>query len=144
MLTALLSGLVTPSGAEGQRLGPEPGEAGLPVDLAQPAPPLSPAVIEALGLAVQQCWTLGASPSGTRQTTVVVSVDMRRDGTPDNGSIRLVSSETPGGEAERIAFEAARRAIIRCGARGFPLPEEKYPHWKRIEMTFDPEGAHRQ
>ena len=35
--------------------------------------------------------------------------------------------------------EAARRAIIRCGARGFELPPEKYEQWRDIEMTFDPE-----
>ncbi|MEM6478789.1 MAG: energy transducer TonB, partial [Pseudomonadota bacterium] len=37
------------------------------------------------------------------------------------------------------AFEAARRAIIRCGAKGFDLPSEKYDQWKEIEMTFNPE-----
>ena len=37
------------------------------------------------------------------------------------------------------AFEAARRAIIRCGSSGFDLPAEKYGHWRDIEMTFNPE-----
>jgi len=37
-------------------------------------------------------------------------------------------------------FETARRAIIRCGADGFPLPVEKYGQWREIEMTFNPEG----
>jgi hypothetical protein len=39
----------------------------------------------------------------------------------------------------RQAFEAARRAIIRCGATGFPLPPEKYDQWRSIEMVFNPE-----
>ena len=39
----------------------------------------------------------------------------------------------------RQAFEAARRAIIRCGAQGFDLPREKYDHWRDIEMVFNPE-----
>jgi len=37
------------------------------------------------------------------------------------------------------AFGAARRAILRCGARGFQLPSDKYAQWRNIEMTFNPE-----
>ena len=73
-------------------------------------------------------------------TTVVVSVTMQETGVPDTGSIRLVSSSGGSDRAARQAFEAARRAIIRCGARGFPLPVEKFSHWRDIEMTFNPEG----
>ncbi|MGR3684765.1 MAG: energy transducer TonB, partial [Paracoccaceae bacterium] len=40
--------------------------------------------------------------------------------------------------AARQAFEAAKRAIIRCGSRGYDLPQEKYSQWQDIEMTFDP------
>ena len=39
----------------------------------------------------------------------------------------------------RQAFEAARRAIIRCGATGYDLPIEKYEQWREIEMTLNPE-----
>ncbi|MDZ4134880.1 MAG: energy transducer TonB, partial [Paracoccaceae bacterium] len=39
----------------------------------------------------------------------------------------------------RQAYEAARRAIIRCGATGFKLPAEKYDQWRNIEMVFNPE-----
>ena len=40
--------------------------------------------------------------------------------------------------AERV-YETARRAILRCGAEGYPLPVEKYEQWREIEMTFNPE-----
>ena len=36
-------------------------------------------------------------------------------------------------------IEAARRAIIRCGAKGFQLPPDKYEQWRTIEMEFSPE-----
>jgi hypothetical protein len=39
-----------------------------------------------------------------------------------------------------VAFDAARRAIIRCGAKGFDLPAEKYAQWREVEMTFNPES----
>ena len=43
------------------------------------------------------------------------------------------------GHLDRQAFEAARRAIIRCGSNGYDLPREKYGQWQNIEMTFNPE-----
>ncbi len=36
------------------------------------------------------------------------------------------------------AYEAARRAILRCQGEGFPLPAEKYEQWRMQELTFDP------
>jgi hypothetical protein len=42
--------------------------------------------------------------------------------------------------AARQAFEAARRAVLRCGASGFKLPPEKYEQWRNIEMVFNPES----
>ena len=38
-----------------------------------------------------------------------------------------------------VAFRKARTAVISCGRRGFDLPDEKYEHWRDIEMTFNPE-----
>ena len=38
-----------------------------------------------------------------------------------------------------LAFQAARRAILRCQETGYSLPPDKYEQWKTIEMTFNPE-----
>ncbi len=65
---------------------------------------------------------------------------MKQDGKPDIGSIRMVSFSGGSQQAARRAFDAARRAIIRCGARGYDLPADKYAQWKEIEMTFNPEN----
>ena len=62
---------------------------------------------------------------------------MARDGRPEKPSGWC----RPTGRTRtrtRIAFEAARRAVIRCGASGYHLPAEKYDQWREIEMTFDP------
>jgi hypothetical protein len=64
---------------------------------------------------------------------------MGEDGKPNSGSIRMLSASGGGDTAAKQAFEAARRAIIRCGASGFNLPVEKYDSWRDIEMTFNPE-----
>ncbi|WP_370303441.1 energy transducer TonB [Pseudooceanicola sp.] len=107
---------------------------------AEPAgPPLSAGEKESLRVAVSRCWNVGSLSSAALNTTVVVSVAMQQDGRPDTGSIRMLSSSGGDSSSARQAFEAARRAIIRCGGSGFDLPTEKYAHWRDIEMTFNPE-----
>jgi TonB family protein len=82
---------------------------------------------------------VGSLSTDALGTTVVVEVSMSSDGKPITSSIRMASSSGGSDAAARQAFEAARRAIIRCGARGFDLPVEKYGQWQEIEMTFNPE-----
>ncbi len=103
-------------------------------------PPLTGGEKDALRVAVSQCWNVGSLSTDALATTVVVSVTMAETGVPDSGSIRMVTFSGGTEAGARQAFEAARRAIIRCGARGFPLPVEKYSQWRDIEMTFNPEG----
>ncbi|AXT36373.1 energy transducer TonB [Phaeobacter sp. LSS9] len=102
-------------------------------------PPLTSGEKDALRVAVQQCWNVGSLSSEALRTTVVVSVALTQDGRPEEGSIRMLSSTGGSGSAANQAFGAARRAILRCGARGFQLPSDKYAQWRNIEMTFNPE-----
>ena len=110
-----------------------------PAPAAPQGPPLTGGEREAMRLAVGACWNLGALSSDAMATVVVVGFDMGRDGKPAAGSIELLSHRggTPAGAQQ--AFQAARRAILRCGVNGYDLPDEKYDHWKRIEITFNPE-----
>ena len=103
-------------------------------------PPLTGGEREGLVIAVSQCWNVGSLSTDALGTTVVVGVDMEQSGKPVAGSIRLVDFSGGSQLAAQQAFEAARRAIIRCGSKGFPLPVEKYAEWREIEMTFNPEG----
>ncbi|MEO0916646.1 MAG: energy transducer TonB [Pseudomonadota bacterium] len=103
-------------------------------------PPLTGGEREGLRVAISRCWNVGSLSTDALGTTVVVSVEMEQNGRPVTGSIRLVSSSGGSATGERQAFEAARRAIIRCGTQGFGLPVEKYSQWREIEMTFNPEG----
>lgn len=100
-------------------------------------PPLTAGEKDALRVSVSNCWNLGSSSSEALSTTVVVMVDMSREGRPT--AIKLQSSDGPSENATRIAFDAARRAVIRCGASGYKLPSDKYSQWQNIEMTFNPE-----
>ncbi|MEO0771728.1 MAG: energy transducer TonB [Pseudomonadota bacterium] len=103
-------------------------------------PPLTSGEKDALRVAVQQCWNVGSLSTDALNTVVTVSMSMSQDGRPDAGSIEMLSASGGSGAAASQAFEAARRAIIRCGANGFPLPVEKYDQWRNIEITFNPEN----
>ncbi|WP_292291143.1 energy transducer TonB [Marivita sp.] len=102
-------------------------------------PPLTAGEKDALRVAVQNCWNVGSLSSEALRTTVVVSVTMSEDSRPVTSSIEMLSASGGSGSAAKQAYEAARRAIIRCGASGFNLPKDKYDHWRDIEMTFNPE-----
>ncbi len=100
---------------------------------------LSAKEIDELKWGIKQCLIVPQSASSELETTVVIAFSMTQDGKPIASSIRLVSSEGGTSASARPAFEAARRAIIRCGARGFQLPSDKYEQWKDIQMSFHPE-----
>ena len=102
-------------------------------------PPLTFGEQENLRLAVSQCWNTGSLSSAALRVTVIVAVQMTEEGKPVSGSIRLMDSSDGDSDAVTQAYEAARRAILRCGLKGYDLPKEKYSQWRDIEMTFNPE-----
>jgi len=113
---------------------------GVKIPQAAPSgPPLDNREKDGLRLAVQKCWNVGSLSTDALRLTVTVGVSLSKDGKPVSGSIHLISSSDGSNAAEKQAFEAAKRAIIRCGGKGFDLPPEKYDHWREIEMTFNPE-----
>ncbi|WP_406736047.1 hypothetical protein [Thioclava sp. GXIMD4215] len=103
-------------------------------------PPITRGEKEALVVDVKQCWNVGALSSEALRTTVTVSVQMNQNGTPIISTIKMIGSSGGSDAAAKQAFEAARRAIVRCGSDGFPLPAEKYGRWKTIEMDFNPDS----
>ena len=61
------------------------------------------------------------------------------DGSVINGSIRLIEPASMPDARYKSAFEAGRRALIRCSPYT-DLPREKYAQWRNIEVVFNPEG----
>lgn len=81
---------------------------------------------------VAECWSV---PAGADWPAVTVAFSLTGAGRVVDGSIRLV--DATGTEAEVIAFEAARRAILRCqGAGGYDLPADAPS--REVQLTFDP------
>jgi hypothetical protein len=70
---------------------------------------------------------------------VVVAFSLDQSGRVQ-GDVRQVSADGGNASAASIAFQAARRAILRCGAAGYSLPADKYDQWRDVEITFDPSG----
>ncbi|MXQ08715.1 hypothetical protein GQ651_12735 [Alphaproteobacteria bacterium GH1-50] len=114
-------------------------EGGQAEEPARPSgPPLTGGEREAFRVAVGGCWVVDP---GARSAGVVVTVAFELDQTGRvSGDVRQVSATGGDAATQRAAFDAARRAILRCGARGFPLPADKYDQWREVEMTFNPEG----
>ncbi len=110
-----------------------------PSPAAPSGPPLTQGEVDGLIADVRACWNVGSLSSEAQRTIVTISVQMAADGRPESGSIRMIASEGGSDAAARQAFEAGRRAILRCGANGFDLPQDKYDHWATIEMVFNPE-----
>lgn len=103
-------------------------------------PPLTSGETDAFRVSVQRCWNVGSLSTEAMRTTVVVFVSVAQDGVPDAGSIRMVDFSGGTDAAANQAYEAARRAIIRCGASGFPLPADKFDQWREMELVFNPDG----
>lgn len=103
---------------------------------------LSASEADRLRLAIQQCWNIGTLSTEAQQVTVTVGFSMTPGAMPEQGTIYMVDNTGGSEGAVSQAFEAARRAIIRCAssANGYGLPPESYDAWRDIEITFNPEG----
>lgn len=106
--------------------------------VADSGPPLTSGEKDGLILAIKACWNVGSLSTDALHTVVTIGVSMGQDGKPDAGSIKLISSEGGDDTSTRQAFEAGRRAIIRCAKEGYDLPAEKYGQWQNVEIVFNP------
>ncbi|WP_072791163.1 hypothetical protein [Cognatishimia maritima] len=106
-------------------------------------PPMTQGEKDALRISVQECWTVDV---GSQAANVIVTVGMSldRDGRVVGGSLKQLGASGGDENAARAAYEAARRAILRCQEGGYKLPIEKYDHWRNVEITFNPEKMRRR
>ena len=106
-------------------------------------PPLTQGEKDALRISVQDCWTVDVG-SQAANVTVTVGMSLDRDGRVVGGSLQQIGASGGDENAARAAYEAARRAILRCQEGGYKLPIEKYDHWRNVEITFNPEKMRRR
>ena len=79
------------------------------------------------------CWRLPAGGGGSDTPVVTLKWRLKPDGSLDGEP--QVQHER-GDLLFRTAAEAAKRAVHQCSP--FPLPPDKYGHWKTITWEFDP------
>ena len=102
------------------------------------APPMTGAEKEELFASIRPCWNVDPGSQAAR-VTMTVGFSLLPDGRVD-GDVRQVSASGGDADAIEIAFQAARRAILRCQSGGYKLPADKYDEWKEVEVTFDQSG----
>ncbi|SEL12347.1 Cell division and transport-associated protein TolA [Roseovarius nanhaiticus] len=116
------------------------GAAETPAPSINAGPPLTAGEKDGLRVAVQSCWNTGSLSSDALRTVVTVSFEMSEDARPIESTLRMTDSSGGTAGSAQQAYEAARRAILRCGARGFGLPVEKFASWQNVELVFNPEN----
>ncbi|MHA3977733.1 hypothetical protein ACW9UR_08635 [Halovulum sp. GXIMD14794] len=102
-------------------------------------PPLTQGEKDALRLSVQRCWNVPAGLPNATDLRVVVAVELSPNG-QIVGQPRLIEPADANRPEIRVAFEAARRALLRCQGSGYELPQDKFAQWKNLEVAFDPKG----
>lgn len=103
-------------------------------------PPMSGSEIEGLRLAINKCWNVGQLSSAALRITVMLRVEMGENGKPNAGSIEMTGFEGGSAEDAARAFEAGKRAVMRCSGEGYDLPPDKYAEWSVLNLEFDPSG----
>lgn len=88
-------------------------------------------------LGIQKCWNVGALGTDALAVSVIVGFQMDQNAKPIVGSINMISSKGGSGDAVKRAYDAARRAIIICGNKGYNLPLDKYDQWREVEVSFN-------
>lgn len=101
-------------------------------------PPLSGSEKEGLKLAVQRCWNVPAGLRDAQSLKVTIGAEFAADGSVINASIRLVDPSPAPDARFQQAYEAGRRALIRCAP--YSMPRDKYAQWRNVEIVFNPEG----
>ena len=101
-------------------------------------PPMTGAERDSFRVSVNRCWNVDPGSVAAR-VTVEVGFSLDRTGKVEGNEVRLISSDGDQ-SATNTAFEAARRAILRCQSGGYQLPADKYDQWRDVVITFDPSG----
>ena len=107
-----------------------------PTQEAPSGPPLTGSEKNALVLAVQQCWNVPVGVQNASDLVVVLAVELTLDGKLVGNPKLIDPPGTPQGVV-RQAYEAGRRALLRCAP--YAMPREKYEQWRHLEVVFNPQ-----
>ena len=86
---------------------------------------------------IYNCWSVNVGTKAAK-VTVTVGMELKPDGKIVPYSIKMKTYKGGTEDDAKIAFQAVRRAALRCQKSGFYLPKEHFENWKYVELTFDP------
>ena len=88
---------------------------------------------------MQRCWNVPAGLRDAQELKVTLAAELAADGAVINASIRMIEPRpAPDGRFQQ-AFEAGRRALIRCSPYA-TCRATSSAQWRNIEVVFNPEG----
>ena len=88
---------------------------------------------------IMNCWSVNMDdPAAT--VMVQIGFSLLDAGKVDYESIRLLHHDAADHDTALRAFEAGRRAIVRCQKGGYQILPEKYEELKETVLTFDPKN----
>lgn len=103
------------------------------------------AFVKGIPLSVAKCWNVGSLSVDALRVSVTISFTVDSDLKPNVATIRLEGSKNGDSVAVKQAFDAARRAIIRCGVRGYSdglvkkFGARNVLEPLQVTLTFNPE-----
>lgn len=102
----------------------------------EPAPSedLPDSVVDGIQVAITRCWNVGSLSSDALKTKIWVNFSID-DGLVAGDSIVLSKDQGESSRAEEEAYQAAKRAILRCSVRGYDVPDGYYD----LTVLFDPQ-----
>ena len=112
-------------------------EASKPKDVQKSGPPLTGGEKNAFRKQVGNCWSVNVG-SRAADVTVTIAMQMQPDGKVVASSLEMIGFEGGNQSDANVAFQAGRRAILRCQKDGYDLPKDKYDQWRNVEIKFDP------
>ncbi len=105
---------------------------GLPI--MNPLPEITFANQQVIAAAVKPCFNVGVLSQSAQGESIIIDFEIDAFGRPDIFSITVRSSEMSVGQTQ--LFEAARRAILRCGSNGLGISGPS-----SIALSFAPSGV---
>jgi hypothetical protein len=118
---------------------PEPAEEAEEATSLPEGPPMTSSEKNGLKLAVQKCWNMPAGVRDASELKVTLAAELQPDGEVITASIKLIEPNPVPDARFKSAFDAGRRALIRCSPYA-DLPRDKFAQWRNIEVVFNPEG----
>ena len=92
-----------------------------------------PEILRKLVLNIRQCWNVPIGLENDSSNVIIMGIKLGIDGNLEEDPINLSPNS---GVGMIRAYEAARRAVLRC--QPYKLPADAYEYWREMEIELDP------